>query len=321
MLLCVCLLTILLATGFVTGAHAVADVIRHDAAFRDATNAAFRDATNAGVARGVPVLVSYMFTLSELLDDTDHRGYSRALSLMYYHGVVTLGDDKYSVVVPNLVASLALLDRLAAGTKFSFKPRELYDLVVAPTHKAVQHMMAGFLQDLPLDMLVDNNFNEAGMHAVLQARVASCRNPVDVLSEGRVKKVDVNGKLSDRDGFFDLLLTATASDGRRCGVLFEFKRVPPKYVVFSDVRLNTEKLRETRFVKDRIESFLQSRDVLSIELDKKPATVGAVVDEAKQQLKGYMPGARTTHKLDELRGFVVVSVASKVVFAEVVVLK
>ena len=282
-------------------------------------DAAFRDATNAGETRGVPVLVSHKFTLNELLNDIGQDAYDRALMLMYYHGVVTLGDDERSVVVPNLVASLALLKRLAAGTQFSLKPRELYELIVAPTHEAVYRMMTGFLNELPLDMLVDNNFNEAGMHAVVHARVASCRDPVAALSEGRVQKVKLDGRLSGRDGYFDLLLTATTSDGRRCGLLFEFKRQRPEQIVFSDVRLNKQKLHETRFVKDKIKRCLQSRDVLSIELvDKKLATVGAVVDEAKGQLKGYMPGARTTHELDELRGFVVVSVASEVVVEEVV---
>ena len=305
------MLTILLATDFVTGAYAVAEVMRRDAAFRDEKN--------AGEMRGVPVLVSHKFTLNELLDDIGQDAYDRALMLMYYHGVVTLGDDERGVVVPNLVASLALLKRLVAGTRFSLKPRELYELVVASSHEAVHRMMAGFLNELPLEILVDNNFNEAGMHAVLHARVASCRDPVAALSEGRVQKVKLDGRLSGRDGYCDLLLTATASDGRRCGVLFEFKRKRPEQIVFSDILLNKQKMNHTRFVKDEIRHYLRSRDVLSIDLvDKKLATVGAVVDEAKGQLKGYMPGARTTHELDELRGFVVVSVASEVVVEEVV---
>jgi hypothetical protein len=138
---------------------------------------------------------------------------------------------------------------------------------------------------------------------------------VSVISEGNADVFEIVGGEIERlaQGFFDVLCVAIAQDGKKHGLLFEFKRVPPNQLTFKDIMINKKKKSETRFVAGKIASELENNDILCYPVARSDGpTVADVVAGAKEEVR-HAVAAIASHNLSKLRCFAVVSVATELI--------
>jgi hypothetical protein len=141
---------------------------------------------------------------------------------------------------------------------------------------------------------------------------------IRVKSEGKIEKFDVHNAPTGRNGFFDVLLTATGNDGRLYGILLEIKRVVPRQMMFNDADINSKKAKQVRFVSEQIRTELESsgdeiRNYRFVDHDEKIKKISDLIAAAQLQVRGYIAGTVKKFDLHQLRTFVVVSVATRII--------
>jgi hypothetical protein len=261
------------------------------------------------------------FTLAQLLQPSasESENYEQALLLMFYHGVLTLFGRRH-LVIPNLVASKQLVRQLVAGVLRPQRP--LAALITAPTLEAVVDLLKDIIENSnSAATLCDNNLKEAGVHALVCAVLTALRRErneaVRAASEQRVDMFDLREQPTGRDGYFDLLLTAIDRDGRRCGVLFEFKRIVPAQLTFQSVNINSRKNHESRFVADAIRRELDGAQQSILNYVASGTTIRDLISSARTQLRGYLTGTVEKFRLNRLHAYVVLSAATRIVVESV----
>jgi hypothetical protein len=261
------------------------------------------------------------FTLAQLLQPSasESENYEQALLRMFYHGVLTLFGRRH-LVIPNLVASKQLVRQLVAGVLRPQRP--LAALITAPTLEAVVDLLKDIIENSnSAATLCDNNLKEAGVHALVCAVLTALRRErneaVRAASEQRVDMFDLREQPTGRDGYFDLLLTAIDRDGRRCGVLFEFKRIVPAQLTFQSVNINSRKNHESRFVADAIRRELDGAQQSILNYVASGTTIRDLISSARTQLRGYLTGTVEKFRLNRLHAYVVLSAATRIVVESV----
>jgi hypothetical protein len=298
------------------GVRALSRIAQCDAEWRD-SGCALSSRPSVEVAS-----LESVFTLEQLLlpESSDVDSDEQPLLLMFYRGVLTLcGHNK--LVVPNLVASKELVKLLVA--RVLLPQRSLPALIVDPSIDGVAAMLRDVIVNLSgVEMLCDNNFKEVTVQALVCGVLTTLRHErneaIRVKSEGKIEKFDVHNAPTGRNGFFDVLLTATGNDGRLYGILLEIKRVVPRQMMFNDADINSKKAKQVRFVSEQIRTELESsgdeiRNYRFVDHDEKIKKISDLIAAAQLQVRGYIAGTVKKFDLHQLRTFVVVSVATRII--------
>ena len=151
--------------------------------------------TNKQVGATVSMLHKY-FTLHELLHPPvdDVNGLDRALSFLFYHGVVTLQSQKdvapVPLTLPNKLAKLHFLDRLKQV--LSLPDKLLYELKRNPSEGTVYTLLNSIVEKQ--QSLFDNFLSESGLQHMIEAALcAQIGGSTSVQAEVKVG----NGRRSD----------------------------------------------------------------------------------------------------------------------------
>jgi hypothetical protein len=138
---------------------------------------------------------------------------------MYYHGVVTYGNNVVrpgNMQVPNALAHSQFLERLDKMLK-NYTSKFLATLDPAHLHQALNALLDGM-------GAMDGNFNESTLKAFLQGMLKPYASDVVVQNEPNVGQQRM-----------DLLVTTT--DGRQA--IFEFKTLMPHQLALPSFSTNT----------------------------------------------------------------------------------
>lgn len=323
--------------------HNVTSVLRSSSR---AAVAALQDAFQASKMLAVPLKqFESPFTLAELsprtspgedlvrvakartfMDKSTSLVYQRALSLLFYHGVLSVREfrEEDAVVVlspPNLLSRLdhfvKLEEALQADAYF------LERLIESPSCKDVTLLVDAVLHGWDSGALqLDFIFSEQCLSSTIEAAVGGwLRTQPAVnadLSTGRGRPLDLGrGKL----GYYDLMLQNQSKDSR---LLLELKVVRMNAIVFNDPAVSRASRSKGDYVDpavDRYINALSDEEKLDLLLDpvlsakhyRSCQTVREFVSLALQQLGRYHRSVR-----HPVRSFVVVLVGTRSLVAEYV---
>ncbi|KAK1864091.1 hypothetical protein I4F81_006641 [Pyropia yezoensis] len=260
-------------------------------------------------------------------DASTSRAYHRALTLLFYHGVLSVRrcEEDGTLTVLNPPNLLACLDhftqlKMALGSDILFLER----LIATPSCQHITLLVDAVLHGWDSGALaLDSNFSEQCLSSAIEAAVGGwlrTQPSVDaVLTTGRGHPVDLGpGRL----GFHDLMLQNKSGSSR---VLLELKVVRVNGILYDDEELTKAAGRRGDFVDAKVDSYLNSlsyQEKLDLRLNSKYLyglycdckTVGDLVMLALRQVESYHWAVG-----QPVRSFVVVLVGTRALVAEYVV--
>ena len=253
-------------------------------------------------------------------------GRDRSLMMLFYFGIATFAmpndndvkGQKY-LCIPHEVVREQLTSAFVA-----FHPAAVAavsDFVAEPTVGKILAMTSVLLGSNDVATLCDNNLFEVGVHALLVAALQVLLQHFETTHIGVSSEQSVAKSVIHREPVFDGTFGILIVDAERRGVLLEVKRVRPSQMIFDSTSINGKRTNQVRDVTSEIEQELSAKTEKQLRavriMDGRNATVDDLMQSSTQQTRQHVQGVKERFDLSQLKSFVVLSLATRVLVDEV----
>lgn len=259
-------------------------------------------------------------------DVSTSRAYHRALTLLFYHGVLSVRgcEEDGTLTVLNPPNLLACLDhftqlKMALGSDIFFLER----LIETPSSRDVTLLVDAVLHGWDSGALaMDRLFSETCLSSAMEAAVGGWLRTQPavnaVLTTGRGHPLNVGG---GRPDFYDLMLQNKSGSSR---LLLELKVVRVNGILYDDDELNEAAKRSGDFVDAKVDRYINSlsyEEKLNLRLNRDFLYGGnRVCVTVRDLLKRALEQVASYHRAvgQPVRSFVVMLVGTRALVAEYV---